>query len=66
MTPRQKAKIRAVKNKLCKIEDKLGEIFIDKKNSEKTIRTVMIQRIELDNCIEVLQNLLPYIIKRYN
>lgn len=60
MTPKEKANIRAVKNKLCEIDDALGEVFIDKKNPEKTAKAIMIQRYGIDKCVKTLEGLLGW------
>ncbi len=49
---------RAVKNRLCRIEDNLSYTFVDKKVPEKQRRIVMTARLEIDNCVESLEKLL--------
>ncbi len=49
---------RAVKNRLCRIEDNLTKVFTSNKIPEHDRRTVMVARIEIDGCVESLEKLL--------
>lgn len=51
---------RAVKNRLCRIEDNLSYVMLHK-IPETDKKTVMIARIEIDHCVESLEKLLKLI-----
>ena len=52
------AYVRAVKNRLCRIEDNLGKVFVNNKVPENDRRIIMTAQIEIDNCVESLEKLL--------
>ena len=57
MTPKQKANIRAVKNTLCRIDDNLLKLSVNSKEVLNLMRT----RIDIDKCVQVLEDLLKSI-----
>ena len=57
------AYVRAVKNRLCRIEDDLSYAFVDKKMPEKDKRIIMTARLDIDSCVESLEKLLKKIKK---
>jgi hypothetical protein len=48
---------RAVKNRLCRIEDNLSYVFIHK-IPEADKRAIMTARLDIDHCVESLEKLL--------
>lgn len=55
------AYVRAVKNRLCRIQDNLTTAFVDKDVPEKSRRIVMMARIDIDSCVESLEKALKLI-----
>ena len=53
---------RAVKNRLCRIEDDLGRSFTDRKVPEKDRRIIMVARLDIDKCVESLEKLLKLLV----
>ena len=51
------AYIRAVKNRLCRIEDSLSYVFIHK-IPEADKKRLLMARLDIDSCIESLEKLL--------
>ena len=61
MITKKYAYVRAVKNRLCRIESELDLVFIGKEIPEKEKRIIMKARIEIDSCVESLEKLLKII-----
>jgi hypothetical protein len=50
---------RAVKNRLCRIEDELSQVFVNaRKMNEIDKRIIMTARLDIDGCVESLEKLL--------
>lgn len=58
---RKYAYVRAVKNRLCRIQDSLTTVFVDKDVPEKSRRIVMMARLDIDSCVESLEKALKLI-----
>lgn len=53
--------IRAVKNRLCRIEDSLTSVFVSGKIPEKDRKIIMTARLDIDGCVKLLEDILEKI-----
>ena len=51
--------VRAVKNRLCRIDDELALVFLDRTLPQKRREAIMNARLDIDGCVELLEKLLP-------
>jgi hypothetical protein len=53
-----KERYKAVKNRLCRIEDDIAKVWVDSKMPDTEKQKLMVACIDIDKCVESLEKLI--------